>query len=79
MSTSLPFIGEHAEYYRRRTLRAVARPDTLSRENEQLRQRVIELEDEISLYKQRVQLLEQRKVQKNLVRRILEKVRALRT
>ena len=48
MSTYQPFVGEHAEYYRRRILREAIKPDALVQENEYLRQRIYELEQELA-------------------------------
>ena len=51
--SSSPFVGEHAEYYRRRTLQAALKRDSVSRENEYLRQKVLELENEIASYEEK--------------------------
>lgn len=51
MSNYQPFVGEHAEYYRRRTLRDAvtlhSQTDAVLLENHYLRQRVAELESQI--------------------------------
>lgn len=59
MSTYQPFVGEHAEYYKRRAVRDVissARQlDPIALENEYLHQKVAQLEGELSAYKERDQ------------------------
>ena len=62
MSAYQPFVGEHAEYYRRKTVRDVAgsagRHEPVMLENRNLRRRILELEAELSAYGDQDQLVE---------------------
>jgi len=71
MTTYQPFVGPHAEYYRRRTLQdAMRQPETVMRENTYLRERVAALETQLALCQNKIGLLESGR-KKNPVCRLL--------
>lgn len=75
MTRYQPFVGEHAEYYRRRTLRDVTssavRQEPVILENKYLRQEIVELEAQVASYKALVGLLERPPHDGGLIRRLI--------
>ena len=75
MTTQSPFVGDYAEYYARKSLRSAFKSESLNslmRENEHLRQRVTELEDELDYYRQQIGILKSHAPKKSALRKLMD-------
>jgi hypothetical protein len=78
MTTRSPFVGEYAEYYSRSSVKTALRSDSpatyLARENEQLRQEIKEIKEELAFYKNQIEVLKSHAPRKSPLRELLERL-----